>query len=300
MSYRNPETIEFEDNAYAMPNPTPTLIASLAQQAANPRLLEEGVYSVLDADGAVQIVETSGYQHDRKESESPAPRRIKRTMIVRDVESLLDAIASSTNTEKTEQSIGEGRGWLEVWADIDRRTVTAITDGVDGWREHRIRLELRHSAEWEDWVDIDGKLLDQVPFSEFVEDHMSSIAHPDGAQLLDICQTLQAHTGVAFKQQSILANGQRAFQWEETVEAKAGQKGDLSIPNELTLALRPFQGSEPVAITARFRFRPASDGLRLGVRLVETPRIVEEAFDDMVAEVSASIPVAVRFGRPEA
>ena len=86
--------------------------------------------------------------------------------------------------------------------------------------------------------------------------------------------------------------------WEERVEAKAGQKGDLAIPNELTLALRPFQGSDPVGVAARFRFRPSAEGIRLGIRLVERERVLENAFAEIVTAIDEGIPegISVRFG----
>ena len=59
------------------------------------------------------------------------------------------------------------------------------------------------------------------------------------------------------------------------------------------------QGSEPIAVTARFRFQVATAGLKLGVRLVERARIVEDAFAAIVGEVSEGLPdgVKVRYGQ---
>ena len=158
-------------------------------------------------------------------------------------------------------------------------------------------LQLKKSREWTEWAAIDGKLLHQVEFAQFIEDHLSTIAEPDGATLLDICQTLQAHTSVAFKQQNILANGQRQFQWEETTEAKAGQKGDLKIPGELTLALRVFQGSVPIGMHARFRYQLREGVLRIGVKLAEPDTVLEDSFDEVIAAVQDQVPVHINHGR---
>ena len=276
---------------------TAMVVASLAQQATGAQTLTDGdIYAILNPEGGIELLETPAAKQGREDALADGPRRIERTAVVRDVTSLLDVIQAASNSVGDYELSGS-QGTLEVWADLDRRTITAIHDGLDGWRGHVTRLELWHSTEWFDWTKIDGQMLDQVEFAEFIEDHLSTIGEPDGAILLDICQTLQAHTGVAFKQQSILANGQRAFRWEEITEAQAGQKGDLKIPGELRLVLRPFQGSEPRLVTARFRFRPQRDGLKLGVRLVERERALEAAFAAIVEEVDANIPVAVRYGR---
>lgn len=293
----NPSTISVNEPTDAV---TASTVAELAQQAAMPVRLDDGsIYAVLNPQGGIQLLETPEAVSQREESHADGPNRVQREMIVRDALSLLDIINHTNHAENASYTLNGSRGRLEVWADIDHRQITAIHDGGDGWRTHISHLDLQHSAEWSDWTHIDGEMLDQVEFAEFIEDHLSSIGEPDGAQLLDICQTLQAHTGVQFKQQQILANGQRTFRWEETVEAKAGQTGDLKIPGELVLVLRPFQGSQPIPVKARFRFRPSRDGLRLGIRLAERERVLEEAFTRIVNEIDAALPgeTVVRFGR---
>lgn len=293
---QSPDTIQLDDATDGV-NTAPALIAALARQATTPWKLDEGIYGLLNADGSVQIVETAGYRRKREDAERPSPRLVTGTRVVRDVVSLLDVIATGAD-EDGYNALGEGEGQLEVWADLDARKVTAILDGIHGWRQNRAVLELRHSSEWADWARIDNQLLEQTVFAEFVEDHISSIAEPDAGRLIDIAQTLRGHADTQWKQQKLLANGQTAFVWEERVEAKAGQKGDLAIPNELTLALRPFQGSDPVGVAARFRFRPSAEGIRLGIRLVERERVLENAFAEIVTAIDEGIPegISVRFG----
>lgn len=282
---------------------TAPLLVAISQQAVLPRHLTEGVYAVLGADGGIQVVETPGYQTDRLEkwrvTNADAPDHVARAVTVLDVASFLDYLTAYTNpgSGKVGPDYADGAGSLEVWADLDSRKLTGILDGVTGWRRHTATLQLSLSDEWSEWAAIDGKLLDQVTFAQFVEDHLSTIGHPDGATLLDVCQTLQAHTSVQFRQQAILANGQRQLRWEETVEAKAGQKGDLTIPGELILVLRPFQGAEPVQITARFRFQLREGQLKLGIKLAEPSRALEQAFGSVVEEAQEAVPVHIRYGR---
>lgn len=290
-------TINFEE--YASDDPA-AVVAQLAQQAVLPRPLDDGkLYAVLSG-GDIELLETPGYTDRHEDERAERPREVKRNVTVLDVESFLDYLTRYG----TDPAIGAtvdnivSSGSLEVWADIDARKITAIIDGIDGWRKHTATLALKHSREWGEWTAIDGKLLKQVEFAQFIEDHLSTIATPDGGTLLDICQTLEAHTGVQFKMQNILSNGQRQFRWEETVEARAGQKGDLSIPGELTLVLRPFQGSDPIAITARFRYQIRDGSLSLGIKLAEPDKAIEDAFAGIVTQAQDGLPVRVNNGRP--
>ena len=313
-NYTDPVVI----NAKALDNaedPTSALLVWNDQQAVLPRRLEEGIYAVLNADGAVQVVETPGYEQGRERdwerATADGPHDIHRNVVVQDVPSFLaylfantvhfdvDELAKVGATEVGPSTgYAHGKGGLEVWADIDQRKVTGILDGHTGWRKHTCTLQLKLSREWAEWAAIDGKLLKQAEFAQFIEDHLSTIAEPDGAKLLDICQTLQANTSVQFKSQTILANGQRQLRYEETVEAKAGQKGDLTIPGELTLVLRPFQGSAGVPITARFRFQIRDGVLTMGVKLAEPDTALEDAFNAIVRQVADGVPVPVLHGRP--
>ena len=280
---------------------TALMLTTSAQQAVLPRKLDDGhVYAALNADGAVELLVTPGYTEAQRIAQADRPDRVKRTVKLTDAESFLNYLRGYLGEEGYAgpiQAAGSTpTGELEVWASADQRTVTAYLDGLDGWRKHTAILTLDHSREWAEWAAIDGKLLPQVQFAQFIEDHISTIGFPDGAQLLDICQTLQANTNVDYKSSTVLANGQRQFRFEERLEARAGQRGDLTIPGELTLVLRPFRGSEPQAVTARFRYRISDGQLQIGVRLAEPQRVIEDAFAEIVTEVDAELPVPILNG----
>ena len=277
-----------------------------AQEAVSPEVLKDhSLYAFRDADGATVLLETPGYTREAKRAEQrAAPAMIARKVVVRDVDSLHDYLRRNTaQTDPDDDGGGisaahahDNYGELEVWADIDARRITAVLDGGPGHRRHTAVLELKHSAEWKEWAGIDGKLFPQVQFAQFIEDHISSIGEPSGGILLDVVQTLTAKTKVDFRSSTMLANGQRQFEFAETIEAKAGAKGNLTIPSELKLVLRPFQGSDPVVVTARFRYQISEGALALGVRLAEPQRVLEEAFDQIVAEVGETLPVRVNHG----
>ena len=280
------------------------LLTATAQQAVLPRRLEEGVYGIRRADGDIEIVETPGYKQDRGHDwaaiHAPIPERLEASATVLDVNSFIDYLARRTvgAPDEVEEGYLFGAGLLELWADVQARAITGVLDGVQGWRHHQVTLKLTTSREFGEWLAIDGKLLPQVEFAQFVEDHLSTIGEPDAAQLLDICQTLDGHSAASWSMQNRLANGQRRFRWEETVEARAGAKGELTIPESLTLVVRIFQGSDPIAIKARFRYRPAATGMQLAVKLDEPATALETAFSAIVEDVQTSVPVSINHGRP--
>lgn len=290
------------DNIDNAAGTTALLLTSAAQQAVLPRRLEEGVYGVLNPEGGIDITETPGYTQQREEAwlraRSDRPEFVHRSPALLDVDSFVDYLTrNTTGDELPAVQYAHGAGQLELWADIDGRRITAILDGYDGLRKHTATLSLKVSREWAEWLNVDGKLLGQTEFAEFVADHLSTIAMPDGALLVDICETLTGKTDVQWRSQSLDKTGQRQFVYQEQIDGQAGPKGDLPIPDRLILAIRPFQGSEQEYINARFRFRLREGRLLLGVKLEEPERVLEDAFGRVVEDVQGRVPVHVNLGR---
>ena len=93
----------------------------------------------------------------------------------------------------------------------------------------------------------------------------------------------------------MLANGQRVLRWEEEIDGKAGQKGDLKIPADLELVMAPFIGADPVLVTARFRYRINGGNLTLGVKLVDPLAALDAAFRRICEQLDV-LPARVNLG----
>ena len=257
-------------------------VIDVARQSTIPTEVKPGtIYMVADGAGGVTIVDTDAW--------ADQPRRPVRCPEFDTAESLLAYLES--------REWGDNYG-AELYASIDDNAITAVLDGGVGWCSDRAVLKLKTSAEWRQWKDISGLLHQQGSFADFLEDHVTQIASPDGATLLEIVQSIQGATHVEWTSAEWLANGQRALSWVEQVEAKAGQKGRLEIPATFTLGLRPYTGSKVYEVKAGLRYRIDKATLLIGFKLLEPERILEAAFNDVVAQVAAGQPVKVLAGRP--
>jgi uncharacterized protein YfdQ (DUF2303 family) len=144
------------------------------------------------------------------------------------------------------------------------------------------------------------RLSDQLQQLVFIEDHRADIQSPPAADLLELAQTFQATTKVSFKSGSVLKSGQRQLQYVEETQASAGQKGNISIPDEFQLALRVYEGAEVAdAVTARLRYRIDGDG-RLGLMFVldQLPDVVNAAFEGVIAQLDEQVGVPIMRGVP--
>ena len=248
-----------------------------------PRELKPGaMYLVTDADGCQRVIDTDAYGW--------TPRRTVRDAVVGDVASLLSYLTAH----------GDRECGPEVWADRVRGEVLAILDppGDDGsaWCGHTITLRLRPSPEWTDWTASSGKLTSQEEFAELIEDRVADIVNPPGAEMLELAQSFHATNKVAFESSSFLADGQRGLEFRETVDAKAGRGGQLTVPAVFHLALRPWEGTVAFKVTARLRYRIESGRLRIGYKLVDPDGVLRAAFADLVDDVLVGLPEAWRPG----
>lgn len=193
-------------------------------------------------------------------------------------------------------------GATTMYADVRAQRIVAVLDDASsadaGWRGHVATLDLKRTDAWQAWVARDNQLLGQTQFAEHIEDNLADIVTPDGATMLEIAQTFQAHSNVRFESQRLLSSGQRQFVYVEDTTASAGTKGDIEVPKELTLGLAPFEVGELYKVTARIRFRIDSGSLRLGYKLDRPEDILRQAFADVVKDVQQRTSENVLYGTP--
>ncbi|MFD5682154.1 DUF2303 family protein [Streptomyces bacillaris] len=282
MTYSTPLEARFESDGTQA-------IIDIAQAAVAPQALEPGkVHVVALGRGQFQQIDLTGPQH------TGVPARKSGATVVRDVNSFL-AYFDKHGDEST-----------EVYADVESRTITAVLDAHTAeaarWGGHRLELRLRATSAWTAWMGANNDLMSQALFAEFIEDNLVDLVEPDSATMLELAQSFEATTSAEFQSSQRLDSGQRRFSFVEDVQAKAGHKGEITIPATLMLALRPFEGTEPYAVTARFRYRldRQKGELRLGFKIERPEDTLASAFNDIRALVDDGIPegIAVLNGAP--
>lgn len=181
-----------------------------------------------------------------------------------------------------------------VWANVDAGTVTAVINDhahwdEPGWRDHTAKLALQEDEDWKRWTLRDNQLSSQADFSQFVEDVYHTVIDPDAATMLEVSRTMRANSSVKFSQSVRLDNGDIGLRYEESTEGKAGERGELEVPERVTVRLSPWRGVEPRQMEARLRWRIEGGQLRIGYRIVRPDVFRDEVFDGLVEQISAGI-----------
>ncbi|CAM5365379.1 MULTISPECIES: DUF2303 family protein [Streptomyces] len=262
-------------------------VIDVAMRAAQPHQLDPGFfYTLVTPGGDVQKVDLTGPEH------TGVPARKSGTTLVRDVDSFLAYFDK------------HGDDNSEVYADVERRTITAVLDAHTGenarWGGHRVELHLRETSAWRAWTSMDGQLVPQGQFAEFIEDNLVDLVEPTAATMLELAESFEVTTSAEFQSSQRLDSGARKFSYVEEQTGKAGHKGDITIPATLTLALRPFEGTEPYKVIARFKYRldKAKGELRLGFKIERPGDVLAAAFADIRTLIDSDVPMAVLNGAP--
>jgi uncharacterized protein YfdQ (DUF2303 family) len=216
-----------------------------------------------------------------QEAHLELPRRKRGTVQLRTADSLIQYAKV--------HDVGDGRSAL--FADRTLLRVVGVFNAANtdspGWADHRAVLQLQTTPEWSAWMDRNGILGNQVEFAEHIEDRLTDIAEPPGADLLELAQTFEATTAAAFRSAHRLQDGQIQLRYEEQVDAKAGSSGQMQIPAEFSLVLAPFEGTDARPTKARLRYRVSSGQLRIGYILNRPDDILREAFDEVLDALGA-------------
>lgn len=190
-----------------------------------------------------------------------------------------------------------------LMADYDAGTISARLDwhnpnGVEKSLQaqkntHAAVLRLRDSEEFARWNEMEGELHPQDEFAFFIEENVADVVSPDHSVLLEICRDLEATQGVSFKSGVRLENGDRTFRYETETRVKS----EIAVPTEIRLLIPLYFGEDPVEVTAKFRFRPAPDGLRLGFRWHRVEYTRQAIFRQMAFTASEETGLPVFIGR---
>lgn len=240
---------------------------------AKPSVLDtEEVYSrILPAGATGQILDLEKYL--------PAPRRTHGMVALQAVDDLVRYVMRHDDPAST-----------TLWVDETAHVVCAVlndhTQERAQWGDHRARLALRLTPEWKHWTSKDGELLNQIAFAEHIEDGLMEIVDPPGAEMLEVAQSIQGSRNADFSQAHRLSDGNIGATYMETTSAKAGQRGEIEIPERFTLAIAPFLGEEPVELRARLRWRLRDAHLELGYKLERPDRVIRDVIDAIADRLS--------------
>lgn len=172
------------------------------------------------------------------------------------------------------------------------------TQGLAGFGDHRAVVNLVEDEDWTAWVEGSKRMHPQATFGELIEGLAHTMVTPDGATMLEIALSLTARSKIDYSSRARLDNGDMSFKFEQDTDVRAGKRGsEVEVPTQFTFRATPWEGVEPVEVTARLRVKPGPDGVLMGYRIMRLGEAVDTAFDSVIAAVEANIPEHVEIFR---
>lgn len=184
----------------------------------------------------------------------------------------------------------------------DMRFITVFdchAKGKPAWGDHSASLKLELSHEWKKFCSLDGKVMDNTGFAEFLEDHLAYITNDviTGSDLLTMAQNLKLDLKGECNIESTLHSGLRnlVIRDDHVMQGKCGDKL-LSFPEKLRLSLRVFRGGDTYPIEVFVRYRASKEGVKFWIKIPDPAGIQEEAFDSTVGKVREMTGLPVLMG----
>lgn len=255
-------------------NPFDTAYAA-GLNAAEPKILNDDLAVIIVPPGC------KAESHDLTRF-LPAPRRTEATVKMETAESFCEYFQR--------HQLADSVVFAEITPTAAKFTGIIDQTGKDEprWRGHRVVFATLPTIEWARWTKADGSQMSQEAFAEFLEDNLPDLV--EGAALLEVSRSLQARKDINFKQALRLDNGDTQLIYEETTQAKAGQRGEFEIPKEFDICLPLFVGAPPSTIRARLRYRIESGRLNLWFELLRPHKAVQAIVEALLAQIIVALP----------
>jgi uncharacterized protein YfdQ (DUF2303 family) len=221
------------------------------------------------------------------------PERLKQTVTVYDTESFIKYFTDYCGLDSR---VFVDSQKLQLVGVLDYHEVPVADVPAPRFCEHRLIYEFRHTPEWITWTGKNKVPFKQTQFAQFLEDNLPDIADPLGADLLQLCLTLEARKSANYSSAVRLDNGQVQMIYEEEIKGSA-QKGTLEIPQYFTLVLIPFEGADAYRLKARLRYRLDEGSLILWYELERPHKILEDAVKSIVTKIAGGITNTITMGR---
>jgi uncharacterized protein YfdQ (DUF2303 family) len=258
-------------------------VIDAATRAVTPHPLDAGqVYLVVGADGEATQVDTEGMLD--------GPHRATGKLEVYTPASFIHYVNSQVH---------DGAVITSQW---DQGRVVGVLNWHNaegtGWGDHRVTLALRETPEWKHWIGGNNTAMGQVAFAEHLEDGAAEIVDPPSADMLELAKTFEAKKSVDFKEQIVLESNARGLVYNETVQAKAGQTGQIEVPREFTIGVAPFEGVDPYKVVCRLRYSIDNGHLSIGYVMHRPHLVLREAVHHIVVAVEEATGIAAYEGTP--
>lgn len=185
-----------------------------------------------------------------------------------------------------EGNASEGRVYINARAKSFAAVLNHGTPAQPDWRDHVALYKPEYGPEYRAWLEFVRRgPTKQTDLIRFVEEHLRDVTEPKGADMLELVRDFRVASSGAFTSAQDLSNGSIQFQYTATNRSAS----TLEIPDHLTLSVPVFEGTPPVPVIVRFRYRLNEGDLTFSLEIAAQETLEREEFDKLRAQIEAGL-----------
>lgn len=192
----------------------------------------------------------------------------------------------------------------------------AGADGTPRFCKHTGVYLFPLSKEWIDWTGIQGKLLTQRDFAEFLETHLVDVADPkeaedkirgitallemtfaSAADLLKLSRGIKIHESHEVSESHDLSTGEGEITFKVDHTDRAGNR--VRVPQAFVLGIPVFRAGDDVTIASFLRYRIVEGAVKWIVSLYRHVQLFDDAFEAACNKAGANTGLPLFYGTPE-
>lgn len=297
-------------------------IRDMVEKYNAPRIIDINGRDALDKAGVLLVPDgmTSLDLLPILERLADQPRRRRGTVAVHDLESLVELCERFKDDQSAVFASMEG-GTPLMTAIFDYHQSGGPGVGKPRFGEHRAVYRFPLSVEWQAWHGQDGKMMTQIEFAEFIENHIGEIVPvpvgEEGAlapetlalqqmlggsfappnRMMEIAKGLAMKEGVSVKGFTSLPTGEARM---EFITQHTDQDGKpLNVPTLFLICIPIFEAGALYRIAVRLRYRLRDGRVNWAFQMYRADRAIRHAFDEARGVAAQGTELPVYSGIPE-
>lgn len=142
------------------------------------------------------------------------------------------------------------------------------------WCKHIVVLQLGLSDQFKTWKGINGKMLGQQEFAEFLKDNRLDIIQPSNSTIVELVEELEATVNQTFLGRTETNKG-KALGFDSDVQTN--RKGvKVEVPEKIVIHIPVFLGMDNFDVECDFKFRAESGRISFGIRMLAVDKLVRD------------------------
>ncbi len=164
-------------------------------------------------------------------------------------------------------------------------------------KAHRAIYACPYSEQWLAWTGLDGRLVAQRDFAEFLEEHAIDVIEPASADLLEVATLLEVHRKINFLSGIRLGDGTNQLTYTEEDNTKAAGKKAMTVPSEVALGIPVFKGEEPYRVRALLRYRLDDGKLHFVIKVANKASVLDDAMTQLSKAIESGTDLQIFAGK---